>query len=565
MKKLRQMLCCLLTACLMMYSFGALATNSAEEDGMLRVYLKSLGEVNTLSLHLAGSYSLNGNVSMRFDRDARLSVSVVEDALYLSVGGFTLGVGENFTLTRHAAEGENGVYIDGSPRNGLYAGDLEFKTQDGFIRCILHIGIEDYLYGVVPYEMSDSFPLEALKAQAVAARTYALQRKSVSSGRDYDVVDTTADQVFFGYHPDFSNAIEAVNQTRGLVGLYQGNYATCYYTASNGGQTMLPADAFDLTNPEKYGYLDVHDDPYDLENPSSQVKSLSIRTDGSGLPQELAGWMKTSVCEELSAMGYDGDVRNIFVDSVLSIEPHSPKFAEPSRMYKSLTVSFTVSACPVSTPQTPTIEDMLRAVINDRPLGEEFRLIIGEPELVDRVFTYELDVYDQLKNQLGLSINGRDYEIVSVDAAYADGGVLEGFILSMRRYGHGVGMSQRGAQWMAGQYGKSCMDILTFYYPGLSFETVDLSVPEIEPLPALSIATPEPLPELNPGEYYATVMLATSFSTLNLRSAPSTDSQVIDALPHRTQVIVVREEGEWCYIRTASQQGYVAASYLTKD
>ena len=563
--KLRKMACCLLAFCLLLCPMGAWAEESPAQDGTLRVYLKSLGEVSSLSLYLAGSYSLDGDLSMRFDRDTRLSVTLVGESLYLSVSGFTMGMGENFTLTRHTAEGENGVYIDGSPRNGLYAGDLQLKAEEGYIRCILHIDIEEYLYGVVPYEMSDSFPLEALKAQAVAARTYALQRRSVSADRDYDVVDTTADQVFFGYHADYANAIAAVNETRGLVGLYNGKYATCYYTASNGGQTLLPTDAFELENPENYGYLDVHDDPYDLENPSSKVLSLSIRTDGAGLPDQLSQWMKQAICEELSAMGYDGDADNIFVDCILSIEPHSPKYAEPSRMYQYLAISFTVSACPVHTPQTPTVDDLLRAVINNRPLGDEFTLSVGEPELVERVFTYELSVYDQLKDQLGLSINGRDYEIVSVETAYADGGVLEGFILSMRRYGHGVGMSQRGAQQMAGQYGKSCMEILTFYYPGLSFETQSFVTPAREALPALNVAAPDPLPELSEGEYYATVTLTTSFSTLNVRSAPSTESQVLDALAHGARVIVVREEGEWSYIRTASLQGYVASSYLTKD
>ena len=129
--------------------------------------------------------------------------------------------------------------------------------------------IRDSLYGVVAYEMSDSFPIEALKAQAVAARTYAMQRKYASGGRDYDVVDTTADQVFYGYDAEYQNVIAAVDGTRGVVGTYNGTFAGCYYTASNGGQIATPNDIWGGDG--DYGYIERKDDPYDLENPYSPV------------------------------------------------------------------------------------------------------------------------------------------------------------------------------------------------------------------------------------------------------------------------------------------------------
>ena len=154
-----------------------------------------------------------------------------------------------------AADGEeNGLYIDESEKDTLYCGDLTVSTEGDGLRAVLKIQVEDYLYGVVAYEMSDSFPIEALKAQAVAARTYALQRKWQSAGRDYDLVDTTADQVFKGYDPEYQNVIEAVDATRGVVGLYDGAFAVCYYTASNGGQTALPSQLWGGVGDD--GYLD---------------------------------------------------------------------------------------------------------------------------------------------------------------------------------------------------------------------------------------------------------------------------------------------------------------------
>ena len=171
----------------------------------------------------------------------------------------------------------------------------------------------------------------------------------------------------------------------------------------------------------------------------------------------------------------------------------------------------------------------------------------------------ELAVYDEIKDGLGLGLNGGDYERVSVSATE------DGFAIEMRCYGHGVGMSQRGAQWMAGEYGKSAQEILAFYYPGLTFETQNLTTAQRAPLGELFASQQADLPELAEGEVYATVRLATAFSTLNVRSSPSTDGEIVASLPSGARVIVVREEGEWSCIRTARVEGYVAGSYLTKD
>ena len=166
--------------------------------------------------------------------------------------------------------GENGLRI--GDVEGLYEGDLSITVRDGALRLVLSIYIEDYLKGVVPYEMSDSFPIEALKAQAIAARTYALRRRT--SSRDYDVYDNTNDQVFRGYNAQYTNAARAVEETAGIVGTYNGQLSECFYSASNGGQTDLYVNAF--SGDEDYGYLDMRDDPYDLANPQSRVKTASV-------------------------------------------------------------------------------------------------------------------------------------------------------------------------------------------------------------------------------------------------------------------------------------------------
>ena len=148
--------------------------------------------------------------------------------------------------------------------------------------------------------------------------------------------------------------------------------------------------------------------------------------------------------------------------------------------------------------------------------------------------TVDLSVYDQIKDGLSLGLNGGDYELVSVTQE-EDGR----FTISMRRFGHGVGMSQRGAQWMAGEYGMDYIEILNFYYPGMTLETIDWPEVELTPLEELpeSIGfarprptptpTPAPLPALEEGEYYATVELETR------SSSPERARAALDERAHR--------------------------------
>ena len=568
-------LICMLLCAALFISGAAMAqqADAAPESGELRVLLKSLGEVYALNIELSGSYSLNGDANFRFDESASLRVTAVESEVWLAVGGINMNMGESLTLTRHEAEGDNGLFIEGSPRGKLYCGSLRLTAENGLLKPVLLIDIEEYLLGVVPYEMSDSFPLEALKAQAVAARTYALQRRAARTDKDYDVVDTTADQVFMGYDPAFVNAAQAVSETKGLCGMYNGSYATCYYTASNGGQTAMAHDILGVTSDD--GYLAIADDPYDLENPDSKVTSLTLRADAYNLPELFVKEMKASAAEYLAAMNMSEEAEDIFIDEIVSVVPHTPLAGEPNRMYQTLTVAFRVSACPmVAKYSQPTNIDNIHALFGRNTyepvlLGEE----PGDPVVVEEVFSCEISVYDGIKDLPGMRISSIDCEITTVTEQ--QGAECKEFLVELRRYGHGVGMSQRGAQQMAGEHAKTCMDILAFYYPGLTFEEKRFENPT---LPALN-ALPEgvsagskgtkkaqaELPPLEDGEKYAAVTLSTAWSTLNMRAAPSTDATILTILSNGWRVIVMDEADGWAHVKTADAEGYVSSQYLVME
>ena len=561
---------------------NAPAASAIEDDGMLRVYLKSLGDPASLGMTLAGSYTVEGDRGFRFERDTAIVLAADGESVLLSVGGLTIDMGPSMTLTRQAVAdgGENGIYIHESEKDALFEGDLSVSVQDGGLRCILNIHIEDYLKGVVAYEMSDSFPLEALKAQAVAARTYAMGRKWVSATRDYDVVDTTQDQVYKGLDADYVNVIAAVEATRGVVGTYNGGFAMCYYTASNGGQTALATDIWGGEG--DYGYLAMVDDPYDLENPSSLVNSVTFQSD---LSDNAA--LKAMLEEGLAALElpYVG----VALENIVSIEAVEPKF-EGSYMYTKLRFTLSVSAmlegwyaqtedgyAPLFPDGSQFSEEMLASATG---LALARRGLLGLPyvyregrEVLPETVTVDLSVYDQIKDGLSLGLNGGDYELVSV-MQEEDGR----FTISMRRFGHGVGMSQRGAQWMAGEYGMDYIEILNFYYPGMTLETInwpEVELTLLEDLPEsigsarprpTPTPTPAPLPALEEGEYYATVELETRSSSLNVREQPSTSARIVAALDYGRRVIVCEDAGDgWVRIRTAELEGYVKLEYLKAE
>ncbi|MEP6924569.1 MAG: SpoIID/LytB domain-containing protein [Pyrinomonadaceae bacterium] len=130
-----------------------------------------------------------------------------------------------------------------------YRGRIEvFVNNRGSLTVVNTVKLEDYLRGVVPNELG--FPaLEAQKAQAVAARTYAVKNIGQFASQGFDLLPTTRSQVYRGYSSENSNASRAVDETRGIVATYNGKPINALYTSTCGGRTENSENIFDFNEP----------------------------------------------------------------------------------------------------------------------------------------------------------------------------------------------------------------------------------------------------------------------------------------------------------------------------
>ena len=551
---------------------------SADIQSNIRVYLRRLQVEDTLRITVNGQYTTqDGRLS--FSDGAKLTVVLRGDQLVLHTGQAAIVMGSSMKLVR--CENEKPSYLLLNDNTGMYEGDLSLDIVENAIRPILTINVEDYLLGVVPFEMGDSFPLEALKAQAVTARTYAL-RKSGSSGA-YNVEDTTNDQAYRGRTTSSPLSEQAVKETAGLCGVYHGALAQCFYSASNGGQTELGQHVWPTSDPDAYGYMDMRDDPYDLENKNSVVKRYTInkKPGEKGIGTALHQAFVEAMSEQLTALGIEAESELVRFDEIQSVEAVTPKYDGNSRLMTELRFTVKISTRSYTFRQSPSPELAATPASNssETPAPTQTPSPTATPSFspyqkVKESLTVTLPIFTEAERAMGLSINVSQNELVTVSD------IGSAFMIESRRFGHGVGMSQRGAEQMAKQYGMTYEQILAFYYPGMGLVSYDTGSAPLPTLDSELMATPAPTPSPTPrptlmpvsadslpeGAYLAVVSNIDDDSTLNLREQPNTSADVIRRLYKNQPLIVlsVSKDG-WAHVKTDVMEGYVRSEYLQAE
>lgn len=173
----------------------------------------------------------------------------------LIVAGAPLGGGDARMTFTTASVGARPVRVKSAGEftqvNGKsYRGWVELrKKKNGLIIAINELDLEEYLQGVIASEVPHAWEFEALKAQAVAARTYALYQKRTAGNRPYHILATVNSQVYNGGRGERSNAVQAVRDTRGLVIVYRGEIIPAFYHSNCGGHTEDAAEIWGIDAP----------------------------------------------------------------------------------------------------------------------------------------------------------------------------------------------------------------------------------------------------------------------------------------------------------------------------
>jgi stage II sporulation protein D len=179
--------------------------------------------------------------------------------------------------------GNEGAASGGSVRFsgvGSYRGKLIARNVSGSLYAINKVGIQPYVQGVIPNEVPASWPAHALRAQAVAARSYALNTRLNGSG--YDLYDDTRSQVYGGRSSETGPTNRATKRTAGQVIKAGGGTATAYFFSTSGGETENSEFVF----AEPRSYLKAVKDPADRRSP---VHRWKVRLSNSEMESRLSG------------------------------------------------------------------------------------------------------------------------------------------------------------------------------------------------------------------------------------------------------------------------------------
>lgn len=191
-------------------------------------------------------YAINSDRVLMSGPRLATKVSGTKDGLM--VGAKELKMGG----IRVSAEGKTKIYVGGR----LFRGDVEIIRKDNNkLLLINHIGLDDYLYGVLYHEVSHRWPMEVLKAQAIAARTFALYQARQNKMQPYDLRSDIYSQVYGGSISERWSTTMAVNATKDKILVYDGDLLPAYYHATCAGFTEDSSNIWKIDIPPLKGVV----------------------------------------------------------------------------------------------------------------------------------------------------------------------------------------------------------------------------------------------------------------------------------------------------------------------
>jgi len=341
-----------------------------------------------------------------------------------------------------------------------YRGNIEVDIDKEYrkLNVINIIGIEEYLYGVLKKEISPRWPAEALKAQAVAARTFAIFNMNKYIDKGYNICASTNSQAYGGVNHEDPLTNKAVDETRGVIITYKGKPINAVYHSDSGGYTEDSENVWGSFLPYLRSVKSIFEEKV---SPPHHTWTCSIN--------------EKDLSKKLQKQGYN-------INSVISIEP--VKKSETGRISE---LAFIVDNNKVINMKANDFRslmgaDLIRSTLfNIKAVGKGLNIakdIEDKEEIEDEEVQKESmkEILEQkkdwtIKELLELMKRNKEEKEEKKEEKKLTVEIMESnipltFIFSGSGNGHGVGMSQWGAYGMTLQ-GSRYQDILKYYYQGI--------------------------------------------------------------------------------------------------
>ena len=403
------------------------------EEGLIQVRIALAEERSLIPVKTGGNWTLRGNWSpgsasaaavlsggkpeqlwIRAQENGRIAAEDREGRVLFSAPG---------PLTLSYAEGESSsTIVAAAPVNRSYRGSLEFRSAAPGLTLINILNIEEYLYGVVPSEVPYFWPAEALKAQAVAARSYTLAYLGANAEKGFDLYGSVRSAAYRGIGVEREETTAAVDATRGIYLKAGGRPLRAYYSANHGGYSedslsVWGYDAFMTAVPD----LLVPGRPRPLP------------------PDQLVRWIRERVPSYSS-------VENL----------HYPEAYRWERWVSAEDIGRRVAeAVAEGAAEAGSVGRVLGVISRGRGISGR----VNKVEIRGSGGTVFI-AGDRIRYSLG----GLRSNLIAVSVRQGKDGAPEFFIFRGAGYGHGVGLDQSGAAGMAGA-GYSAEEIVRHYYP----------------------------------------------------------------------------------------------------
>ena len=381
--------------------------------------------------------------------DTDINIKQSEQGLIISIGPHSHLFQDVVIICPQGLLGVRGLTRKGV--QALYHGAFEINQKDntGFYLVNL-VELQEYLKGVVPNEMPIRFGLEALKAQAVAARNYVLTPRT-QAYKEFNVVDSVASQVYYGANTEEELATRAVMETDGIVALYNNELILALYSSTAGGYTESYSNAFS--------------DPNTRIFPSPSKPYLSAVPDKS----------------DFEALDSDEKAKGFYEVKIPSFDIESPYY----RWSKEWGVNELENVLKTTLPTQSKTGFIHPAIRENEDIGKIKDIKVMKRGISGKIMEVEIltskgcyVVSKELVIRRVFQKNG--VSLPSANAVFEKNidkyGNVQSIVVYGGGFGHGVGMSQFGAGYMATKLKQPYYNILRHYYTGINLGTMPVTI-----------------------------------------------------------------------------------------